>query len=238
MKVEWIPASQAVVDMVPPPVPASTALPDWYKATKPFDGDGRPVIGSGGVSTNITVKMCVPFRDAMAAGYIQKTWCDLNVESADGVRVTDLSRPRRAPFVPELAGVRREPGVPIPPEYYQSELVWIQPWQPKLPAGWSMLLLPALNRMDSPITGGSGIIDSDVFHHTINGKIPFYIRRGFQGIIPAGTGMYQMIPIKREDWTSEAIGYDNRETLRKYAFMHRHFIAGYRRHFAKRKRYL
>jgi hypothetical protein len=47
----------------------------------------------------------------------------------------------------------------------------------------------------------SAIVDSDTF--TPPGNYPFYLREDFEGIIPAGTPMFQIIPIKRDDWTSE-----------------------------------
>ena len=55
----------------------------------------------------------------------------------------------------------------------------------------------------------SGIIDFDKSIHAQIGNIPFYIKRGFTGNIPAGTPMFQIIPIKREDWQSENQEYSN-----------------------------
>jgi hypothetical protein len=37
------------------------------------------------------------------------------------------------------------------------------------------------------------------------GSMPFFLREGFSGVIPAGTPFAQIIPFKREDWTSEVI---------------------------------
>jgi hypothetical protein len=33
--------------------------------------------------------------------------------------------------------------------------------------------------------------------------MPFFVVKGFTGIIPAGTPYAQMLPFKREDWQSE-----------------------------------
>jgi hypothetical protein len=43
-------------------------------------------------------------------------------------------------------------------------------------------------------------MDSDKFHG--NGNIPFFIKKNFEGIIPAGTPFAQIYPIKREKWKS------------------------------------
>ena len=34
------------------------------------------------------------------------------------------------------------------------------------------------------------------------GNLPFFLKSGFEGIIPAGTPIYQILPYKREDWQS------------------------------------
>jgi hypothetical protein len=49
-----------------------------------------------------------------------------------------------------------------------------------------------------PFTTLSGIHDTDGGLH--EGKIPFYIKSDFEGIIPAGTPIMQLIPIKRDSW--------------------------------------
>jgi hypothetical protein len=35
--------------------------------------------------------------------------------------------------------------------------------------------------------------------------MPFFISKGWTGILPAGTPYMQMMPFKREDWTSEYV---------------------------------
>jgi hypothetical protein len=57
-----------------------------------------------------------------------------------------------------------------------------------------------LNRFDLPFTTTSGIMDSDSY--STSGNLPFFIKKGFTGVIPAGTPIAQLIPIKRTSWTS------------------------------------
>jgi hypothetical protein len=45
--------------------------------------------------------------------------------------------------------------------------------------------------------------------HAPIGNIPFFIKKGFTGTIPAGTPMFQILPIKREDWKSETQEYND-----------------------------
>jgi hypothetical protein len=35
------------------------------------------------------------------------------------------------------------------------------------------------------------------------GNLPFFIKEGFEGIIKAGTPIFQIIPFMREQWTME-----------------------------------
>jgi hypothetical protein len=54
-----------------------------------------------------------------------------------------------------------------------------------------------------PFLTTSGIIDNDKVHFP--GSMPFFVREGFTGVIPAGTPFVQMLPFKREDWESEIV---------------------------------
>ena len=37
----------------------------------------------------------------------------------------------------------------------------------------------------------------------VGGQIPFFIKKGFEGIIPKGTPFAQLIPFRKETWVSE-----------------------------------
>jgi len=41
-------------------------------------------------------------------------------------------------------------------------------------------------------------VDGDFYMH--GGNIPFYIKEGFEGVIPEGTPIMQIIPFLRENW--------------------------------------
>jgi hypothetical protein len=49
-----------------------------------------------------------------------------------------------------------------------------------------------------PFTISAAIVDSDQFNAP--GNIPFFLKEGFEGIIPEGTPFAQIIPIKRASW--------------------------------------
>ena len=58
-----------------------------------------------------------------------------------------------------------------------------------------------MNRFELPFLTTSSIVDNDKVH--IPGTMPFFLRKGVQGILPAGTPYAQIIPFKREHWESE-----------------------------------
>jgi hypothetical protein len=66
------------------------------------------------------------------------------------------------------------------------------------PKGYSLLVGHPLNRLDLPFFTLSGVVDADGV--LTDGNLPFLLRKGFEGLIPAGTPFAQLIPIKREEW--------------------------------------
>jgi hypothetical protein len=59
-----------------------------------------------------------------------------------------------------------------------------------------------LNRHDLPFITLTGIIDGGVVMQS-RGNFPFYIKEGFEGIIPKGTPIIQLIPFRQENWKSK-----------------------------------
>ncbi|HEY9182466.1 MAG TPA: hypothetical protein VIQ99_04650, partial [Gammaproteobacteria bacterium] len=52
-----------------------------------------------------------------------------------------------------------------------------------------------------PFLTMSGIVDNDKVH--LPGTMPFFVRKGYSGVLPAGTPYAQILPFKREHWESE-----------------------------------
>jgi hypothetical protein len=73
------------------------------------------------------------------------------------------------------------------------------PWSIKTPPGWSCLFLPPVHSSNSFFTILEGFVDTDRYTAPVN--FPFVLKSvDFEGLIPAGTPMVQVIPIKRENW--------------------------------------
>jgi hypothetical protein len=78
---------------------------------------------------------------------------------------------------------------------------WMNPWAIKTPKGYSTLFVQPMHR-ESVFTILPGIVDTDTYTATVN--FPFVISDlKFEGMIPKGTPLVQVIPFKRDNWTLE-----------------------------------
>lgn len=230
-EVSFAPISKAAEQVVPRPEPAGKVMPQWWKDTPAFKNGGAPKYAFDG-SVDASMKLCVPFADTFRFGYIQKTWQEIRINPLfDGEEFE-----YNFPTSPEIVTMRDE--TYLPESYFQGhypvELEWKSQWIPKLPKGYSALITHPLNRHDLPFTTLTGIVDSDSFWHENEANHPFMVKKGFEGIIPIGTPMFQIIPFKRDDWESVQEEYDpnSRFNVNKVRAM---FYGGYKNMFWKKK---
>ena len=232
MKIEFIASTPECGSLIPPPKPARHYIPDWYYETPNRSKEIR-FQESGQVERN--VRACVPFLDALRTGWIQETWCDIYISTESGeLRYNYSTTPqpiRHREFTTDQVRVSDLSYEPV-------EMTWATPWIPRTPKGWSVLFTSPLNRHDLPFRVMTGIIDSDRFFHTPMGQVPFHIARGFSGLIPAGTPMYQMIPIRREKrWESRIVQTTEVETRLRHHSVTRKFRNAYKESFWIPKQY-
>ena len=196
------------------PSPASSNTPDWFKKAAPhiLDGEGyydivkinkKMLLGNSG--WNSTFKHCLPFVDAITSGYMITTPADILVINNNGVpylkwNTTDTLVDNQ--HIDVLANTFK-----IPEYCYNIVFRWTTEWQIKTDPGYSILCIHPLNRFDLPFQTLSGIVDSDKHPNSI--FVPFFLKKDFEGIIPAGTPIVQIIPFKRESWESKRGKIDN-----------------------------
>lgn len=197
MKIKFIAGSKDIEKNVNTPELSKSLIPNWYKNIP---------------SSNnlINVKKCVPFLDAMLYGYTQTTWTDIDVANINNNLSVSFSHK-----VPILH-YREKSDMPNHNEFYNTEFIWQRPWSVILPEGYSALITHPINRIDLPFYTLSAVVDFDKSCHAKIGNIPFYIKNGFVGTIPKGTPMFQIMPIKREDWVMEKQQYDEEFWQTKY----------------------
>jgi len=174
------------------PIPLKKLIPEWYKrAEKYYKENGKDISG---------LKTCLPFLDAMTLGYALVVPVDVTVsKNEDG----DLSITWDKSLI-DYHVVNERKGlightIPRPSGHLNNHLVWNCQWGWKVPKGYSVAVTHPLNRFELPFTTMSGVVDSDEFFNW--GNIPFFIREGFEGVIPAGTPIAQLIPFKRATWS-------------------------------------
>lgn len=235
-KINFIPSSEEVELVVPCPKPAKTYVPEWYKDIKPLEKKTPKINDGDYVDRNL--KMCVPFLDSFTSGYIQETHADI-VINVEEINDYEVSIKTFCPNGPDAISWRTSPTLnKITKEYYPIEFVWFANWIPVAPKGYSLLFTNPLNRFDLPFTSFSGIIDSDVFYHHPSGAYPFLLKKEFNNVlIPAGTPIYQIIPIKRERWISGSTKFNNELIIKNKNLIRKYVYDGYKKYFWQKKHY-
>jgi hypothetical protein len=175
------------------PKPASRVVPDWYKNTSSYIGDEKKPAGNA--NTTATIKRCMPVFDALTAGYIIETPADVYVTVKDGGQWFEWSDFGLISFHP----VEQAPEHPAKNGFAYPK--WTNPWAISTPKGYSTLFVQPFHR-ESVFTILPGIVDTDTYTAPVN--FPFTINDpAFEGLIPKGTPIAQVIPFKRESWTMQ-----------------------------------
>ena len=231
MQIEFIPLSANAELLVPPPQPAKKYIPQWYKDIPAFNKNDIEFNNAGRVS-NTTAKMCMPFLDALTTGYIVESWADIHFKFEDGQVIFNYSTG------PEILKARPgRPSIQIDDSLYPIEFVWQEQWDVKTPKGWGVIYTHPFNNLDLPFISCTAVIDSDNYYHTATGQYPFYLKKGFEGIIPAGTPLYQIIPFKKENWKSKVLPYNHNETIKRHHEITKKFYGAYKNFYWTKKKY-
>lgn len=215
------------------PVPAISMLPRWYKNMDSLY-KSRQIKIEGGVS-NKTAKTCIPMKDAIGAGYFILSNADVIVSDTDeGKQITWTAQTKAI----DKHGEWQIEGMPIPEGFDSKPFKWINTMKIITPRGYSCLIVHPMNRPELPFHILSGVVDTDKFDLPIN--FPFLIKKDFTGVIPAGTPIAQIIPIKRESWRSKFVILSPREMLRsrKAAVrLSKNLIGSYSKYYWTKKEY-
>lgn len=215
-----------------PPVPASKNVPEYWKISERFLGEGNVLttVKQGDYEIpNLGLKHCMPFLDATVSGYQYLLHCDIIVEQQNGLPVLTW----QSEIQPIQDKSIRE--VPSPPGFSDRSYFWQMWWGVILPEGWSALVCHPVNRTDLPFFTLSGLVDYD--QYTAPGNLGFYIKENFSGVIQKGTPIYQIIPVKRESWemevdnTGRSRGHQDFDNKRKEVYGY------YRKHLRQNKPY-
>ena len=200
--------------VIPEPKPAAKFMPDWFKKV-PISLNDRDQFGG----RSMTIKQCMPVMDIMSLGYVIPLQGDLGVvTNADKtqIKVTNPPEIKLAEFHDiKQVGEKTAPGFPTAP------IKFLNHWIIKTAPGWSTLVMPLMNRFDEDFTCLSGLVDTDRYVKNINFPAAWHTAN-FDDIIPAGTPLVVVMPIKRNTFPNKPIirdmttaEFQNVELIRK-----------------------
>jgi len=222
--IKFIPFSQNDNDLkfIEVPKPAKNFIPDWWK-----NQDFLLTNNSQNPFDNLSFKACVPFLDSLTNGYMIYTSQDIVVKIQNEKPFMFWQTSPIPAIDRGLSG-----NLPVPTGHNKTHFAWQLHFGFELPKGYSLLITHPLNRFDLPFTTVSGIVDDSV---QWPGAFTFWLKENFEGVIPKGTPMAQIIPFKRDSWKSEKADH-----LTEYAKIKAHekstIVSGYYKKFIHKKK--
>jgi hypothetical protein len=190
------------------PVPAIKKIPSWYKKLSPIkkviDKIGHPNDG-----VDFTVKKCIPVLDAFTSGYFLVTKYDMiwsldedggHLCSFPNVDINDSNKPISMHPWGQLGNFD------VGNIYEEYAYKFSSPFVIKTPPGYSCIMTHPFNQI-SPFLTLTGVVDTD--SHPLAVQFPFLMSKDWEGTIPKGTPIVQIIPFLREDWSMYNVSPDN-----------------------------
>ena len=213
------------------PVPAVKEIPDWYKsknATDYTDGNRRRY--------SQTIKHCMPVFDAMTGGYFIKTFTDLTIRKDNNGEYEYFWA-----FDVGDSTITKHPAFQIENYKGTNNAQYIpklrNPWGVKTPQGYSCLFIPPMHQPPIGIKILEGIVDTDKYVQPV--QFSFTVDKDFEGDVPAGTVIAQVIPFKREEFKMQ-IGDDKirKEMQKNHVLNQVNWFGSYKKFFRSKKSYL
>lgn len=204
-KVKFYTFSKETEVIAPKPTPASKHMPQWYKNQPAYFGNENDFNKQGFSSS--TVKKCMPIFDAMSAGYIMYAPCDIFIDATNPEKI-EWSIPATLKFLerdlvafhtPEQTGSYPKDETKYHKQIFRMMTFWAISTEP----GYSAMFIQPIHRDNSPLKAFEGLVDTDKF--ISDGHFSFLVEKNFKGVIERGTPLIQVIPFKREEFSSEII---------------------------------
>lgn len=230
-KITFYQSHEGVGLLVDPPKPASKMLPEWYRKQSSS-------LGAAGS----TIKRCMPIFDIMTAGYIICLPCDIYVDATNPEkleyfvpeRVLDnLQEDLFAEHLPEQMSE-----YPRTPSIYHKSVLRIDPFYTVgTEKGYSAMFVQPFHGDPSPLQAFPALIDTDSF--ISNGHYSFYVENNFRGVIKQGTPLIQVIPFKRDSYSTKVVLFEKAKVIlkRQGARLRSTFTGGYKNKFRTLKDY-
>lgn len=222
-----------------PPGPASKDIPKWYKEEERYMGGEKQWHNSGyHARFNHSVKACPAVYDSITAGYVFYLDADVYIEkSPEGV--INVSQAIDDDYrLMSFHDMRQISKFNFDREYWDDTVIFkfMTGWRIEVPKGYSCLYMHPMWREETPFKILPGIIDQDSYGFVAN--FFFFIKRGFEGTIPSGTPIGQVIPFKRDEWKHEIELGTKEEWQTIYMSVNREIENGHKKKNYSKKRWL
>jgi hypothetical protein len=234
MKITFI--SKISDPTLPNPIPAVKQIPDWYKSLERYSGGiKRPVLEAN--QSSGTIKTCMPVLDSITSGYLILSPCDLFVSKQGEETIFQWPSHDLIAF----HGNDQVKGYPSHKEKYNNSNLpkFNNPWIVKTPKNYSCLFIQPMHR-DLPFTILPGVVDTDTYVESVN--FPFRLDPNFEGLIPKGTPIAQVLPFRRNSWSMNIASLNKQNKYHKqwistiYTLKSEYFDR-YKKHFWSKKSY-
>jgi hypothetical protein len=170
--------------------------------------------------TTGTIKRCMPVFDVITHGYIITTYVDIFVSQKEQPDAKGELKPLPWYEWPSFNAIDFHPIEQAPNHPAHNGTAYpklLNPWGIKTPPGYSTMFMAPVHR-DNIFTILPGVVDTDTYTAPVN--FPMVLTDvKFEGLIPAGTPIAQIVPFQRESWTmelggQEALGEQHKVTSR------------------------
>lgn len=207
------------------PKPSKFFIPQWLKSLEPYTDSSKKIS---------TGKRCLPMMDAVMFGY--------TIVTTEDIRVVQLGGGMEPVYEwPFGHGIEfHEPKQLITHMQVDENIriaKYVSPWTIRTPEGYSCLFTPPLNSDDLPFVPFSGVVDTDTYNVPV--AFPFLLNpKNFDGVVPAGTPIAQVIPFRRESWDHVVENLDMQTDKKAYRFIKSMFKNTYRNYFRQEKSFV
>jgi hypothetical protein len=209
--------------------PASLDLPEWYKKSNSYVGD---INDKKFLEKRMTMKKCIPILDFMTTGinlylpfsifvygkYPERSITDnTNHSSVCGLGHHDAGQVQR---------------FPVDESYDPQPLKIDFPYIIKTPKEYSSIYIQPINEYYDSLMFPRALVNTDNYDNQVN--FPFFIKKDFEGVIPAGTHFMSVFFVKRDPLEISMNSYEDGKSMIKQA---RTMVQNWGRHFYKNTRF-
>lgn len=199
MRIKFIARNKKIFTLQQKPIPAKSYMPEWFKKMALYHPEKKLTISSA--TNNMTIKKCPPYVDVLQAGYYVQLHTDVFMTQQDENYQIDW-KVKDNPF--ELHG-ENSTLIEAPNGYHSHVIKYLWGVIPKLPKGYSLLVIHPQAHQNLPFKTVPAIVDCDTL--TFNFTLPVWVSKSYEGIVKKGTPIAQIIPFKRDSWISSYKAY-------------------------------